>query len=771
MTLYPTRTVLILLAGASLAACSTYTPFEDGGSAMARPAYAIRAESAQAAGQPASQSGPAPSAAPNQDAPRADTSAPARQPAPELVETRPLDAPAARRDEIQTAAQAAPPPSQTYAAPPARQTAPAPSGAKATAAGRVVDAEGPAKTHIVRKGDNLDAIARELGVSRKELAEQNGLKPPYRLQPGDSLTGPRSDAKAYVVGQGDTLYAVAKRFSVTPSALADANDIEVGARLSPGRKLILPAGFKDKGPIRAQITTEYNPTPPRAEPTPAEAAPERAPGRTAVTGKVVTVTGKATSYKVKKGDTVESLADDFDMTQKELIAANGLKRPYRLRVGQVLKGPVEERKAYVPVEGDTLALIARRFSVSVAALADANDMDAGDRVSPGRKLTLPEGVRDKGPVKVAAAAAPSPSEAPPSRSARRGRPEPAPVEEPADRAATRASVTGKVVNVTGGPTSYKVKKGETVESIADDLDITQKELIKANKLKAPYRLRAGQVLKGPPEEYKAYVPVEGDTLALIARRFGVTPKALAAENDMRATAEVRPGHRLALPDGFHDKGPIRETVRTAPEPSYTRPETAPPPPVRTPPAPQPYNPPPQPYNPAPQPYTPSRPQPYAPPTRPATPPPSTPSSGPLSDAQVSALGRGRFLWPLNGSSEVLSDFGPKGTGKRNDGIDIRANPGDIVRAAADGDVVYAGDQVPGFGNLVLVRHTDGWVTAYGNLARVDVKMQQKVVQGQQLGPAGQTGGVAAPQLHFEVRYAPSPTERARPVDPKLVLPR
>ena len=770
MTLYPTRTVLILLAGASLGACSSYAPFEGDSSAMARPAYAINARSAQAAAQPTAQA----AAAPSQDPPHIDPPPPARQAAPEMVEARPLDAPAARRDEPAAALPPAAPAATFAAAAPVRTPA-ATMVTRTTVTGRVVDAEGPARTHIVKKGDNLDAIARELGVTRQELAEQNGLKPPYRLHPGDSLTGPSTEAKAYVVGQGDTLFAVAKRFSVTAQALADANDVETNTRLAPGRKLILPTGFRDKGPTRTagtMATTDYNPTAPagRTESAPAEAAPERTASRTAVTGKVVSVTGKAGAYKVKKGDTVESLADDFDMTQKELIAANGLKRPYHLRIGQVLKGPPEEHKAYVPVEGDTLALIARRFSVSASALADANDMDTTDRVTPGHKLTLPNGVRDKGPVKVAGVAA-APAESPPTRAGRRGRAESTsvPTEEPSERTTTRAEVTGKVVTVTGGPTSYKVRRGETVESIADKLDIEQRELIKTNKLKAPYRLRAGQVLKGPPEEYKAYVPVEGDTLALIARRFGVTPKALAAENDMRATAEVRPGRKLALPDGFHDKGPIRETVRAAPETTYSRPDIGT---TRTPSTPQPYNPGPQPYNPTPQPYIPSRPQPYAaPPTRPTTPPPSTSPSGALSDAQISTLGRGRFIWPLNGSADVTSDFGPKGTGKRNDGIDIHANAGDMVHAAADGDVVYAGDQVPGFGNLVLVRHADGWVTAYGNLARVDVKMQQKVVQGQQLGPAGQTGGVSSPQLHFEVRYAPSPTERARPVDPKLVLPR
>ena len=133
------------------------------------------------------------------------------------------------------------------------------------------------------------------------------------------------------------------------------------------------------------------------------------------------------------------------------------------------------------------------------------------------------------------------------------------------------------------------------------------------------------------------------------------------------------------------------------------------------------------------------------------------------------MGRGRFVWPVRG--EILSGFGPKGPSQRNDGINIRAPSGEPVRASAAGDVVYAGDQVPGFGNLVLIKHADGWVTAYGHLGRIDVKMQQRVTQGQQIGQVGVTGGVSEPQLHFEIRYAPTPEERARPIDPALVLPR
>ena len=85
-------------------------------------------------------------------------------------------------------------------------------------------------------------------------------------------------------------------------------------------------------------------------------------------------------------------------------------------------------------------------------------------------------------------------------------------------------------------------------------------------------------------------------------------------------------------------------------------------------------------------------------------------------------------------------------------------------------MVYAGDQVPGFGNLVLVKHDGGWVTAYAHLGRVDVKMRDRVMQGQAIGQVGSTGGVSQPQLHFEVRYAPTPQDKARPIDPQLVLP-
>ena len=320
--------------------------------------------------------------------------------------------------------------------------------------------------------------------------------------------------------------------------------------------------------------------------------------------------------------------------------------------------------------------------------------------------------------------------------------------------------------VEGRAVSYRVKRGDTLEKIARKLDTSVDQLRDDNDLGRRARLRPGQVLQGPRGKGHAYVVESGDTLYSIAKRFGVTAEALRAENDLGRNGGLHAGERLQLPPGYRDHGPLTTTSRVLVNPPMV---AAPSPSAPSPAAPAPAAPPPPPPIPAPRPYTPppAPPRTYLPPSSgPAVAPTPAPSPD---ETRISELGRGRFVWPLQGP--IISDFGPKGPDQRNDGINIGAQVGASVRAAAAGDVVYAGDQVPGFGNLVLIKHADGWVTAYGHLSRVLVKMQQKVTQGQEIGFAGATGGVSEPQLHLEIRYAPSPLDRAKPIDPKLVLPR
>ncbi len=120
-----------------------------------------------------------------------------------------------------------------------------------------------------------------------------------------------------------------------------------------------------------------------------------------------------------------------------------------------------------------------------------------------------------------------------------------------------------------------------------------------------------------------------------------------------------------------------------------------------------------------------------------------------------------FEWPVEG--RIISSFGASHAGQRNDGINIATHLGEPIHAAAAGIVTYAGDQLKGYGNLVLIRHDDGYVTAYAHAQSIAVARGQRVAKGQVIGYAGDTGDVRTPQLHFEIRKG------VEPVDPKPLL--
>jgi murein DD-endopeptidase MepM/ murein hydrolase activator NlpD len=113
-----------------------------------------------------------------------------------------------------------------------------------------------------------------------------------------------------------------------------------------------------------------------------------------------------------------------------------------------------------------------------------------------------------------------------------------------------------------------------------------------------------------------------------------------------------------------------------------------------------------------------------------------------------------FVWPVSG--RVIADFGSTPTGGRNDGINIAAAEGTPIRAAASGSVTYAGDELKNYGNLVLIKHSGGFTTAYAHADRLVVSRGDFVAKGQVIAYAGQTGDVSTPQLHFEIRSGTSP---------------
>ncbi len=259
-----------------------------------------------------------------------------------------------------------------------------------------------------------------------------------------------------------------------------------------------------------------------------------------------------------------------------------------------------------------------------------------------------------------------------------------------------------------------IRAGDTLYGLSRQHQVPLRALIDANRLAPPYRLIPGQSLQIPV--VRVYEVARGDTVFAIARSFDLSPGAIIRENALQPPDFVLvPGQRLVLPWTEAD------TVARASPPSQA---TPPPPPAS-------------------QPRPVALPAPSRTPQAVTTPPPARAES--------------RFLWPVQG--EILSGFGPQGTGLFNDGINIASATGAPVRAAENGVVVYAGNELAGYGNLLLIRHADGWISAYAHNDALLVQRGDTVTRGQVVARVGQTGNVNRPQLHFELRQG------RRAVDP------
>lgn len=243
---------------------------------------------------------------------------------------------------------------------------------------------------------------------------------------------------------------------------------------------------------------------------------------------------------------------------------------------------------------------------------------------------------------------------------------------------------------------HTVRSGDTVWNIAERYNLSMQDVINVNNLRAPYTLTSGQRLKLPPPN--TYTVRPEDTLYTVSRTFNVSMTDLARQNDLREPYRLEIGQTLRLPSlatqrqaatgRYHVKPDRKPTDLSPPKRAFARLQA----PKRT---------------------------------------------------------SSRFAWPVDGP--VISTHGPKKDGLHNDGINIAARRGTPVLAAENGVVVYADSQLKGYGNLVLIRHEDQWMTAYAHLGSIMIRRGQEVRRGDKLGTVGSSGSVDRPQLHFEVR--------------------
>ncbi len=275
---------------------------------------------------------------------------------------------------------------------------------------------------------------------------------------------------------------------------------------------------------------------------------------------------------------------------------------------------------------------------------------------------------------------------------------------------------------------------------------------------------AAAPVDAPSDWTGSYTVRSGDSLYGIARQHGVKLSDLERYNGIADSRKVKPGTVLRLPG----RGDAPQAVAEAtPPPAYS----APPPSAQAPPH-----------------ATPSAPS-GAVQLGEVTSPPHSSSSqqptllngsgavakvetpGSANDAVTpskvqnagSVADTGRLRWPVSG--KVISGFGPRPDGTHNDGVNLSAPMGTDVHAAESGVVAYAGDELKGYGNLVLVRHDNGWVTAYAHADEILVKRGDRIKRGQVIAKVGRTGQVDQPQVHFELRQG------QKPVDPSPFMER
>lgn len=298
-----------------------------------------------------------------------------------------------------------------------------------------------------------------------------------------------------------------------------------------------------------------------------------------------------------------------------------------------------------------------------------------------------------------------------------------------------------------------VARGDTLYSLAQQYATTPEALANKNNLDMSKPLQIGQKLyitqSAPRAATASAVPSAtpatpknvptttrvqlteitvgaGDTLYSLSRKYSVPVNDLAVMNNISAPFTLSVGQKLKVPNLA--SAPVRGATTVAPQPP-ARPTQSATPAAKT----------------TQQGTTATIKTPAQ--TKPAK---QKISSDPTKKLPaIAARSSSKFSWPVRG--KILSHYGAKSGGLFNDGINISAARGTAVKAAENGVVAYAGNEVKGMGNLVIIQHSGGWMTVYAHMDSMAVRRGARVSVGQKIGTVGATGKVDKPQLHFEIR--------------------
>lgn len=386
-----------------------------------------------------------------------------------------------------------------------------------------------ATTYVVQANDSLTNVAARFGLSVKQLADYNNLSVNSNLLVGQKLnlqdndtaksktdSGSKVDAKAkiktkvYVVKPGEYLKLIADRYAFSTQELADLTPgLTASSSLMVAQKINVPF-------------TEVSDTESKAE-----------SKTTPVENKTKASNYKVESYKVQRGDTLYSIANENNISMSELANLNNLSNTQGLLAGQSIKIPVTERTPdqYTVQSGDTLSAIANKYNLTMDYISDLNNIEPNGHLYAGQKLKL-TGVA-------------------------------------AQKSQSNSSTRSNAKTVT----EHRVKSGENLTMIANKYDLSRNELAELNGLSSNAQIKVGQTLKLVAEttstnnrnaqkndnsmetktkpvsrqKTEKYVVKSGESLNIIANRSGVSVAELAALNDLSPKAGLRVGQSIVIP--------------------------------------------------------------------------------------------------------------------------------------------------------------------------------------------------------------------------------
>ena len=373
--------------------------------------------------------------------------------------------------------------------------------------------------------------------------------------------------------------------------------------------------------------------------------------------------------------------------------------------------------AIIVQPGDTLYSLSRTHHVSLSELMSANSL-SNPNVHPGQKLYLPgDGSARSMRSSVAAA-----------KAVESARPAPAPLAQPAQDVAANFNAT------------YTVKPGESLYGIARAHNVKFAELQQVNGITDPRRVKPGAVLKVPgnaganaptSQPVQAHPPSVADN----APPAVVPPLAATEQGSSMPHYGESLSTRPTIINGEHRVASLTDRASDAtPAPPSAAPQA-----------------------PSSVPSASTQPAAQVEPAKAEQPKPEQKVALAAPAAASAIADSVKLRWPTTG--RIIAGFGGRPDGTHNDGINLAVPLGTEVHAAESGVVAYAGNELKGYGNLVLLRHDNGWVTAYAHNDELLVKRGDKVKRGQVVAKAGKTGSVDQPQVHFELRQG------SKPVDP------